>query len=137
MVARDYSGGMCRHLELAQGLLHRPEVLFLDEPTLGLDPVARWAVWEHIRALPSRGTSVLLTTHYMDEAEEPCGQVAILRHGTLVAEGTPSELKRSVGPEATLDEVFARCCGEEWEPDAQGGGLRDVRRTRHAAQHRL
>ena len=134
VLAREYSGGMCRRLELAQGLLHRPTVLFLDEPTLGLDPVARWAVWSHIRELPALGTSVLLTTHYMDEAEDLCDTVAILRHGHLVAMGTPEELKREVGVNASLDDVFARYCGSE-DAQPQGGGLHEVRRTRRAARH--
>ena len=137
VLARDYSGGMCRRLELAQSLLHRPAVLFLDEPTLGLDPVARWAVWDHIRSLPAMGTTVLLTTHYMDEAEDLCGRVAILTCGRIAAQGTPTQLKERAGV-ATLDGVFARVTGKagaEAPADARGG-LREVAHTRHAAGHR-
>ncbi|HWT78252.1 MAG TPA: ATP-binding cassette domain-containing protein, partial [Candidatus Methylomirabilis sp.] len=81
-LVRHYSGGMIRRLEIAQAMLHRPSVLFLDEPTVGLDPVARRAVWEHVRALRRElSTTILLTTHYMEEADELCDMVAILDHG--------------------------------------------------------
>ena len=81
---------MIRRLEIAQAMLHQPQVLFLDEPTVGLDPIARRAVWEHIRGLRDReGTTILLTTHYMDEAAELCERVGIMHLGKLVALGTP------------------------------------------------
>jgi len=92
-LVRTFSGGMVRRLEIAQAMLHRPEVLFLDEPTVGLDPTARKAVWEHIRGLrQAEGTTILLTTHYMDEAAELCGRVGFMHLGKLVALGTPAEL---------------------------------------------
>ncbi len=94
---RTYSGGMKRRLELARGLLHYPKVLFLDEPTLGLDPQTRNHIWEYVLALRKReGTTVFLTTHYMDEAEK-ASRIAIIDHGKLVAMDTPLKLKRMVG----------------------------------------
>jgi ABC-2 type transport system ATP-binding protein len=129
---RTYSGGMIRRLEIAQSMLHRPRVLFLDEPTVGLDPVARRAVWEKLRELVrGLGTTVLLTTHDMEEADDLCEQIGLMHNGRLVASGTPEELKASVRPEATLDDVFAHYTGGALE---QGGNYRDVARTRRTAQ---
>jgi ABC-2 type transport system ATP-binding protein len=114
-----YSGGMIRRLEIAQSVLHRPQVLFLDEPTVGLDPVAREAVWEHIERLRADyDTTLLLTTHYMDEAEHLCSRVAILREGKAMAVGSPGELKASLSDGATLQDVFVRYTGGALE----GGG---------------
>ncbi len=131
-LVRTFSGGMVRRLEIAQAMLHRPAVLFLDEPTVGLDPVARRAVWEHVRALRERdGTTVMLTTHYMEEAAELCERVGIMHLGHLVALGTPAELEAQVGPGATLDTVFTHFTGTGLE---EGGSLRDVARTRRTAR---
>ncbi|MGW3313655.1 ATP-binding cassette domain-containing protein [Streptomyces sp. NPDC001073] len=94
---RTLSGGMRRRLELARGLLHAPEVLFLDEPTTGLDPHARAQVWEHLRALRDQhGTTLFVTTHYLEEAEN-CDRIGIIDHGRLVAQGTPLALKAEIG----------------------------------------
>lgn len=90
---RTYSGGMRRRLELAQALVHDPSVLFLDEPTIGLDVAARKKIWEHIRALKERGMTIFVTTHYMDEANQFCDRVGIIDKGSLVALGTPPDLK--------------------------------------------
>jgi ABC-2 type transport system ATP-binding protein len=93
----SFSGGMRRRLEIARGLVHSPKILFLDEPTTGLDPVSRTAVWEMINKLKeSAGLTILLTTHYMDEADNLCDQIAIVDHGQLVALNTPTKLKDSV-----------------------------------------
>jgi ABC-2 type transport system ATP-binding protein len=93
----DYSGGMKRRLEIARGLLHSPRVLFLDEPTVGLDPQTRSSIWSYIRQLrQSEGTTIFMTTHYMDEAEY-CDRIAIMDHGNIVALDTPEALKASVG----------------------------------------
>jgi len=93
-----YSGGMRKRLELAAGLLHRPEILFLDEPTLGLDVQTRAAIWDYIRKLRKElGITVFLTTHYMDEADSLCDRIAIIDHGKIMALDTPSNLKASVG----------------------------------------
>jgi len=134
-LVRSYSGGMIRRLELAQAMLHRPVLLFLDEPTIGLDPVARRVVWDRLNQLrDSYGTTVLLTTHDMDEADHLCQEVAIMHLGRIAAQGTPTALKDSVGPGATLDDVFSHFSG--------GGVLRgeryeDTRQTRIAvSRHR-
>ena len=95
---REYSGGMKRRLDLAASLMHNPALLFLDEPTTGLDPTSRAQVWEEVRALNSElGTTIFLTTQYLEEADELAGRVGIINDGQLVAEGTPDDLKRSVG----------------------------------------
>jgi ABC-2 type transport system ATP-binding protein len=128
-----YSGGMIRRLEIAQSMLHRPPILFLDEPTIGLDPLARGSVWEHIRLLKSNfGTTIILTTHYMEEADTLCSRVAIMHEGRVAAIGTPAELKASLGgDEVTLDQVFAHYAGTELEI---GGSFREISRTRRTAR---
>jgi ABC-2 type transport system ATP-binding protein len=135
-LAGTYSGGMVRRLELAQALVGRPTVLILDEPTIGLDPVARVGVWTRVEQLRAEtGMTVLLTTHYMDEADALCDRVALMHLGEIRAEGTPAELKASLGPSATLDDVFRHHSGGA-ELDGAGtekGGLRAVRSTRHTA----
>jgi ABC-2 type transport system ATP-binding protein len=91
-----YSGGQKRRLDIGLGLVHDPQVLFLDEPTTGLDPQSRARVWDEVRRMHDRGTTVFLTTHYLDEADALCDRVAIIDYGKIVAEGTPEELKRAV-----------------------------------------
>jgi ABC-2 type transport system ATP-binding protein len=132
-LVRTYSGGMIRRLEIAQSMLHRPRVLFLDEPTVGLDPVARHAVWDRMGQLRSDyGTTILLTTHYMDEAERLCDRVAFMDAGKVTAIGTPAELKASIGGNgATLDDVFEHFTGGTLE---EGGSYRDTARTRRNAR---
>ncbi len=95
-LVRTYSGGMRRRLELAQALVHDPEVLFLDEPTIGLDVAGRRRIWEHIIALKNRGMTVFVTTHYMDEADRACDRVGIIDRGRVVATDTPAALKATV-----------------------------------------
>jgi ABC-2 type transport system ATP-binding protein len=92
-MTKTYSGGMRRRLELAQALVHEPEVLFLDEPTIGLDVSARKKIWEHIRALRQKGMTIFVTTHYMDEADQFCDRVGIISRGKIAALGSPGELK--------------------------------------------
>jgi len=95
---RKYSGGMIRRLEIARGLLHTPEILFLDEPTLGLDPQTRAHIWDYIRRTKKeKDMTILLTTHYMDEAEKLCDKIAIIDHGKIIAIGTPEQLKKMIG----------------------------------------
>jgi ABC-2 type transport system ATP-binding protein len=93
---KSYSGGQRRRLDIGLGLIHQPPALFLDEPTTGLDPQARARLWEEVKRLRERGTTVFLTTHYMDEADVLCDRLAIIDHGRIVAEGTPDELKRQI-----------------------------------------
>jgi len=90
---KTYSGGMRRRLELAQALVHEPEVLFLDEPTIGLDVSARKKIWEHIRGLRQKGMTIFVTTHYMDEADRFCDRVGIISRGRIAALGSPAGLK--------------------------------------------
>jgi ABC-2 type transport system ATP-binding protein len=97
-----YSGGQRRRLDVALGVIHQPEVLFLDEPTTGLDPQNRANLWDHIRALRNRGTTVFLTTHYLEEADALCDRLMIMDHGTIVAEGTPRALKHEVAGDSVL-----------------------------------
>jgi ABC-2 type transport system ATP-binding protein len=108
-LAKTYSGGMVRRLELAQALVTRPSLLILDEPTVGLDPIAREGVWSVVQRMQREfDMTVLLTTHYMEEADFLCDRVALMDHGSLRAVGSPAELKAEVGPRATLEDVFRR-----------------------------
>lgn len=108
-LVRTYSGGMVRRLEIAQAVLHRPALVFLDEPTLGLDPVARHAVWNYVQALRRDfGTTIFMTTHYMEEADEYCDRVAIMHAGRIATIGRPADLKAEMGATATLEDVFTR-----------------------------
>jgi ABC-2 type transport system ATP-binding protein len=133
-LASTYSGGMVRRLELAQALVNRPALLVLDEPTVGLDPVARDSVWARVQAMQEKyGMTVLLTTHYMEEADILCDRVALMHLGRLRAVGSPADLKAELGPEASLEDVFRHFTGESLE-GAEKGGLRDVRGTRRTAQ---
>ena len=103
-----YSGGMKRRLDLAAALVHQPDVLFLDEPTTGLDPTSRAAVWEEVRYLnQALGMTIFLTTQYLEEADALANRVGIIAHGKLVAEGTPTELKRSIGSDVIVARVAA------------------------------
>jgi ABC-2 type transport system ATP-binding protein len=112
---KTLSGGMRRRLEIARGLVHNPKIFFLDEPTTGLDPVSRIAVWEMLDNLRrTRNLTMLLTTHYMEEADKLCDRIAIVDHGTLVALGSPIELKHSV-PGANVVEVHFDRESEEWQ----------------------
>ncbi len=134
-LVRTYSGGMIRRLEVAQAVLHRPCVLFLDEPTVGLDPVAREAVWKYVGKLAESGTTIIMTTHYMEEADAMCGRVAIMNRGKIAAIGSPSELKTSVsGDGVTLDKVFEFYAGNTLENSETGERFRDVSRTRRTAK---
>jgi ABC-2 type transport system ATP-binding protein len=104
-----YSGGMKRRLDLAAALVHRPELLFLDEPTTGLDPVSRARVWDEVRRLNrEQGMTIFLTTQYLEEADELCDRVGIIAAGRIVAEGTPGDLKRAIG----ADVIVARVAGD-------------------------
>jgi len=115
-LVRTYSGGMRRRLELAQALVHEPKVLFLDEPTLGLDVASRRRIWDHIRTLRSRGMTIFVTTHYMDEADASCDRVAILDRGRVVAMDSPAALRARVGK----DVISVRVTGSVRGPFPEG-----------------
>jgi len=130
-LAGQYSGGMLRRLEIAQSLLHRPEVLILDEPTVGLDPGARDTVWNRILELRDRfQRTMIVTSHLMNEVDEFCDRIALIDLGRIVAIGTPAELKAKVGPGATLDDVFVHLVTPS--EGEQEGNYGEVRRARRA-----
>jgi len=132
-LVQGFSGGMIRRLEIAQSMLHHPAVLFLDEPTVGLDPIARRTVLDHIGGLRRRfGTTILVTSHYMEEIEELCERVAVLRNGRVVATETPAALKAAIGPHATLDDAFAVFAGSA--PAEGAGGYSAVRQERRSVR---
>jgi ABC-2 type transport system ATP-binding protein len=114
---KTYSGGMKRRLDLASALVHRPEVLFLDEPTTGLDPASRLTVWDEVRRINERGTTVFLTTQYLEEADALCDRLAIIDDGLIVREGTPADLKAELrerlelDDDPSLDDVFLDATG--------------------------
>jgi ABC-2 type transport system ATP-binding protein len=114
---KGYSGGMKRRLDLASALVHEPDVLFLDEPTTGLDPASRLTVWDELRRINGRGTTIFLTTQYLEEADQLCDRIAIIDGGLIVREGTPAQLKaelrerRGLSSDPTLDEVFLDATG--------------------------
>jgi ABC-2 type transport system ATP-binding protein len=114
---KGYSGGMKRRLDLASALVHEPDVLFLDEPTTGLDPASRLTVWDEVRRINHRGTTVFLTTQYLEEADQLCDRLAIIDGGRIVREGTPDELKADLrarldlDEDPTLDDVFLDATG--------------------------
>ncbi len=101
-LCKTYSGGQRRRLDIALGVIHRPRVLFLDEPTAGLDPQSRAVMWDEVRRLREEGMTVFLTTHYLDEADNLCDRIAIIDHGKIVAEGTPEELKRRISGDVVM-----------------------------------
>ena len=110
MKVKTYSGGMRRRIEIARGLMHKPRVLFLDEPTLGLDPQTRRTIWEFIKKLKKEGVTIILTTHYMEEAEQLCDRVAIIDHGKIIALDTPARLKKR-NKAKSLEDVFLKYTG--------------------------
>ena len=134
-LVHHYSGGMIRALEIAQSMLHHPKVLMMDEPTIGLDPMARRVVQDRVRALrETLGMTILVTTHDMVEADELCDRIALMHKGRIEVVGSPAELKAQVEPEATLDDVFAHFIGVEIQP---GGGYAQAQRARQSIhEHR-
>ena len=130
-LGRTLSGGMLRRLEIATALLNRPRILFLDEPTVGLDPTARRLVWERLEELREEaGTTLFVTTHQMEEAERQCDRIAIMDLGRLAAQGTPAELCEEFEVD-TLDDVFTAATGRTIE---EGGSFRDARRSRRLSR---
>jgi len=129
-LVKHFSGGMKRRLEIARGLLHTPRILFLDEPTLGLDPQTRNHIWDYLKELKKKeGLTVFFTTHYIEEAERVADQVAIIDHGTIVATGRPEELKRKTKA-ATLEDAFLSLTGKKIREEEAGTSdrMRLVRR---------
>lgn len=108
---KELSGGQKQRLSIAIGLVNEPKVLFLDEPTTGLDPQARRNLWDLIETIKKRGTTVVLTTHYMDEAQVLCDRIAIMDHSKIVALDTVPNLLAMVGPDATMEDVFLKLTG--------------------------
>jgi ABC-2 type transport system ATP-binding protein len=132
-MVRTYSGGMIRRLEVAQSVLHRPQLLFLDEPTVGLDPLARVSVWALVKQLcEDYGTTIVLTTHFLEEADNLCQRVAIMHGGKVIVTDTPTALKAGLDKEnATLDDVFIHYTGDQL---TSGVDYRETARTRRTAQ---
>ena len=128
---KGYSGGMKRRLDLASALVHEPDVLFLDEPTTGLDPASRLTIWDEVRRINERGTTVFLTTQYLEEADRLCDRLAIIDDGTIVREGTPAQLKADLrerlglDADPTLDDVFLDATGRT--RDRVEGDVQEVR----------
>lgn len=134
-LVRTFSGGMRRRLEIARGLIHSPKIMFLDEPTTGLDPVSRTNVWEMIRRLRDEShLTILLTTHYMDEADKLCDRIAIVDHGKLAALDSPTRLKDSVPGTDTVEAEFS---GEpaDWDQLLRGLAHAESVQTRNGAVH--
>jgi len=123
-LVKTFSGGMRRRLEIARGLLHTPKILFLDEPTLGLDPQSRNQLWTHVKHLnETEGVTVFLTTHYMDEADRVAQRVAIIDHGKIVAQGSSAELKAQTGADS-LEGAFLKLTGTTIREEAAGSADR-------------
>ena len=138
-LAGTYSGGMVRRLELAQALVNRPSLLILDEPTVGLDPIARDGVWSQVADMQAEyGMTVLLTTHYMEEADALCDRVALMHHGVLQAVGSPHDLKSALSsdasPDPTLEDVFRHYAGSDLTAVTARRHLGEIRSSRRAAR---
>jgi ABC-2 type transport system ATP-binding protein len=128
-LVKHFSGGMKRRLEIARGLLHTPEILFMDEPTIGLDPQTRNHIWKYLKDLNgASGITVFFTTHYMDEAERVADRVAIIDHGKIVAEDSPEELKKRTGAK-TLEEAFLSLTGKQIREE-EAGSIDQMRMNR-------
>ncbi len=120
-LVKGFSGGMRRRLEIARGLLHHPKILFLDEPTLGLDPQTRNHIWDYIKNLnATEGITVFFTTHYMEEADRSARQIAIIDHGQIVATGSPAELKQKAGVQ-NLEDAFIKLTGKKIREEDSSG----------------
>jgi ABC-2 type transport system ATP-binding protein len=145
---KNYSGGMRRRLDIAASLVVTPQIMFLDEPTTGLDPRSRNQVWDIIRALAAQGTTILLTTQYLDEADQLADRIAVIDHGKVIAEGTPSQLKASVGTGSLrvrlidparredaggiLERTLGAIMHLDSDPASLSGPISDVERASHA-----
>ncbi len=129
----QYSGGMIRRLEIAQALVHKPSILFLDEPTIGLDPAARKLLWASIKDWKKlSGTTILITTHDMEEADKLCDVVAFMHYGHILRMDSPAKLKEEIGKDATLDDVFLKHTGTSI---LDGGTFTHAKQTRNTISH--
>ncbi len=126
-MVRGFSGGMMQRLSIARAMMHDPQILFLDEPSAGLDPQTRILLWEIIREYNQLGKTVLLTTHNMEEADALCQRLAIVDHGKIIASGTPDELKRSIPGGFLLRLKFGNVTSELIQQMQSLGGVREVR----------
>jgi daunorubicin resistance ABC transporter ATP-binding subunit len=122
----ELSGGLAQRLMIARALVHRPHILFLDEPTSGIDPQTRVNLWDILRSLHTEGQTILLTTHYMEEADALCQRVAIMDHGRILADGSPADLKRSIGADTILTVMFD---GDAAPVAERAEGMRGVERV--------
>ncbi len=130
MLVSSYSGGMILRLEIAQALISQPKVLFLDEPSVGLDPAARKSLWNHIQTLNKElKTTILMTTHDMEEANTLCTKIALIYQGHIIVMDSPSNLRAALGPQATLDDVFIFYTGSSLKEIGDYGNVKDIRRT--------
>src|SRR5690606_29310695 len=120
----ELSGGMKRRLTIARGLINDPRILLLDEPTTGLDPQARHILWDRLFRLKERGTTLVLTTHYMDEAEQLCDRLIVVDHGRIMAEGSPAELIRAHSSREVLEVRFGSARNAEVAAQLDGIGDR-------------
>lgn len=118
-LVETYSGGQRRRADIALGMVHKPKLLFLDEPTIGLDPQSRAKIWQEVKKLRANGTTIFFTTHYLDEADQFCDRVAIVDKGKIVALGTPQDLKKEISGniKPTLDDVFLQKTGHSFKQD--------------------
>lgn len=133
-LVKEFSGGMKRRLEIARGLLHHPKIIFLDEPTLGLDPQTRNHMWNYLRELNKQeGTTVFFTTHYMEEAEKAAKRIAVIDHGKIIARGSSEELKKQTGT-TSLEEAFLALTGKTIREETAGAA--EQMRMRHRAWRR-
>jgi ABC-2 type transport system ATP-binding protein len=133
-LVKEFSGGMKRRLEIARGLLHHPKVIFLDEPTLGLDPQTRKHMWSYLKELnKTEGTTVFFTTHYMEEADKIAERIAVIDHGKIVASGTSEELRKATNTNS-LEEAFLKLTGDTIREEA--GGSLDRMRMAHRSWSR-
>jgi len=127
LFVKNFSGGMKRRLEIARGLLHKPKVLFLDEPTLGLDPQTRNHLWNYIRDLNKKeGVTVFFTTHHMEEVDRIADRIAIIDHGKIIAEGTPESIRQKTGAKS-LEDAFIELTGHEIRKEEGNVGLNQMR----------
>lgn len=124
-LVETYSGGQRRRVDIALGMVHRPNILFLDEPTVGLDPQSRALMWQEIKKLHAQGTTIILTTHYLDEADALCDRIAIIDHGTIVAIDTPQALKRAIGQDIIVLKIDKSQI-ESLDTDTLFAGISDI-----------